>query len=243
MLFPGIEIEEKKYHPALYLFSLVFGVPIEIYKPVRRFPKGLFLIVLLNFLVFLFLPKGLFKVFGLISSEAFNPLRAYSYITYSFFHVGWLHIILNMYLFWIFGDNLYSLFYEKYSGEKGIKRFVLFSIICTAFSGLTHVILMRSFGDASLLNIPLVGASGLVSAYIAAYYRKFPDAKMYQVVLFYPFKVSVKIYLVFYLGLNLIMAYRYGVYSNISWQCHVGGLVAGYFFVDYFLKDKVEFNS
>jgi|GEM_PF-5993850 len=215
-LFPGVTIRESEYHPGLYIFSLIFNVPVEIYRPVRIFPKGLFLLVMVNIFIFLFLPSSLFEIYGLISSNAFSLSRLHSFITYGFFHAGFLHLLLNMYMMWIFGDNLYSRFIERHGKKDGVIRFFSFSVMCIIFSGLTHVILVRVFGNPDFLNIPLVGASGLVSAYIAAYYREFPDARIYQVLFFIPFKFSVKIYLIIYVATNLLLAYRHGANSMVS---------------------------
>src|SRR5690606_7009511 len=92
-----------------------------------------------------------------------------SLFTSLFLHGGWAHLLSNMVFLVVFGDNVEDRF--------GRLSYVVFYLLGGAFATLTHALF------AGQSNVPLVGASGAISAVLGAYIALFPRQ---QVLTFVP---------------------------------------------------------
>src|SRR5207302_401664 len=92
-------------------------------------------------------------------------------LTSMFLHAGWLHLIPNMWVLWIFGDNI-----EDYFGHF---RFLLFYITAGLAAGLMHI----AFNLGS--TMPSVGASGAIAGVMGAYFLLYPNARVLTLVPFF----------------------------------------------------------
>ena len=112
-------------------------------------------------------------------------------ITALFIHAGWLHLISNMVYLWIFGDNV--------EDRLGKFFFIIFYLLGGAFSFVVFS-KMSTYPD-----IPMVGASGAVSALIGAYFVLFPHASIK--ILLFPIGVveaSALVFIGFWIFLQLL---------------------------------------
>ena len=137
-----------------------------------------------------------------------------SIIVSLFLHANFLHILGNLWSFWIFGNNV--------EDKLGKIRFILFLIVSGVISIVGH----------SLLNFdnlnPIVGASGIVSALMGAYLYLFPNAKLLVLVpfgVFFPTTIKAKYFMIFWLISQFIIAIQS---NNISWEAHISGFLFGY---------------
>src|SRR6266851_5290695 len=113
---------------------------------------------------------------ALVGSPHFNLAAAFlPMLTSMFLHGGWLHIIGNMWVLWIFGDNV--------EDRMGPVRFLLFYLLCGLAAGVMHE---YTNPDSTL---PTVGASGAIAGVMGAYFFLFPYARVIVLlpVLFFPF--------------------------------------------------------
>lgn len=134
-----------------------------LYDNVRtnRKPFWVILIILANVIVF-FLEitspnfENFLLQYALIPSlvSLANPLSWLPIITSMFLHGGWLHILSNMWFFWIFGDNVEE--------RLGPIRFPLVYII----SGMAGAFAQYIVAPTS--DIPMLGASGAVAGIMGA---------------------------------------------------------------------------
>ena len=137
-----------------------------------------------------------------------------SVILANLFHANFLHILGNLWSFWIFGNNV--------EDKLGKIRFILFLIVSGVISIVGHSLL--NFGN---LN-PIVGASGIVSALMGAYLYLFPNAKLLVLVpfgVFFPTTIKAKYFMIFWLISQFIIAIQS---NNISWEAHISGFLFGY---------------
>ncbi len=137
-----------------------------------------------------------------------------SIIVSLFLHANFLHIIGNLWSFWIFGNNV--------EDKLGKIRFILFLIVSGVISIVGH-----SFLNVGNLN-PIVGASGIVSALMGAYLYLFPNAKLLVLVpfgVFFPTTIKAKYFMIFWLISQFIIAIQS---NNISWEAHISGFLFGY---------------
>ena len=150
------------------------------------------------------------------SNEIFPFKNVYLGFIYSnFFHVNFLHILGNLWSFWIFGNNV--------EDKLGKVNFLLFLLFVGVVSISFHVLLNQN----SLITV--VGASGLVSGLMGAYVYLFPNARLLVLVPFgilFPTTIKAKYFMLFWFISQIFIAFGT---NNISWEAHVGGFIIGYF--------------
>ncbi|MEK7800339.1 MAG: rhomboid family intramembrane serine protease, partial [Nitrospirota bacterium] len=103
-------------------------------------------------------------VFGQASlpEEAVAFPASLSLVTSMFLHGGWMHLLGNMLYLWIFGNNI--------EDAMGHAKFVVFYLLSGILAALSHALTDPSS------QIPMVGASGAISAVLGAYLLLFPRA-------------------------------------------------------------------
>lgn len=138
----------------------------------------------------------LFHLFGVVPARYFDPQWAIfqgypeglllPLGTHMFLHSGWLHLIVNMWTLWIFGDNVEDV--------MGPFKFLVFYLLCGLGALAVHMLTNSSS------TMPVVGASGAIAGVMGAYFFLYPHAK---VVTFLPILIIPFIFelpAVFYLG-------------------------------------------
>ena len=137
-----------------------------------------------------------------------------SLLTANFLHANLLHLVGNLWSFWIFGNNI--------EDKLGKLKFIIFLMVAAGGSIGTHIFL--NYSD---LN-PIVGASGSVSALMCAYLYRFPNAKLLVLVPFgiiFPTTIKAKYFMAFWFASQVLISLQN---NNISWEAHIGGFFVGY---------------
>jgi membrane associated rhomboid family serine protease len=140
-------------------------------------------------------------------------------ITSMFLHGSWMHLIGNLWFLWIFGNNI--------EDSMGHGRFMVFYLLTGLVAAGTHV----AFDPSS--TIPMVGASGAISAIMGAYLVLYPRARVYTlfiiIILIRVFPLPAWFFLLY--GFFLPLAYAsltsQGGGGGVAFSAHVGGFVAG----------------
>ncbi len=139
-------------------------------------------------------------------------------ITHMFMHGSWLHLLLNMWFLWIFGDNV--------EDAMGSGRFVVFYLLCGLAAAAAQIL-----GDPAS-SVPMVGASGAIGGVMGAYARLYPNARVENIVPmgFYLAIVAVPAY--FMLGYWFVIQILSGLLSDssaggVAFWAHAGGFLAG----------------
>lgn len=233
----------------MYLFSMLFGLPVEAYNPRKRYPVAtagiiaacllVMLVAVVNVRLFIQAIYGYSNVPVLL----IGSMEVSRSLTCNFFHAGWMHLILNMYILWIFGDNLEDVFGD-HGRIKGSLIFLAFYAICGVASSYGHALLSYASAKTYLVMRPCIGASGAVAGVMAAYWRLFPRVRLFQVFFFVPLKLPIWVYMIFWLGSNALLAALFGMRSGVSWAGHLSGFAAGWFLLRIFLPYELdEFRS
>jgi membrane associated rhomboid family serine protease len=170
--------------------------------------------------------------FALIPALYFTPYYASNlsladylpFVTNMFLHGGWLHLIMNMWMLWLFGGTV--------EDRLGSGRFLAFYLACGVLASLTHAI----FNATS--TVPALGASGAIAGVMGSYLRMFPWARLIVVVpiLFLPFFFEMPAYV--FVGIWFAIQVLQGTAElfmpsnggGVAWWAHIGGFVAGYVF-------------
>lgn len=130
-----------------------------------------------------------------------------------FLHGGVLHLVGNLWILWIFGNNV-----EEDLGHLG---FALFYATAGLAASVAHVAI--HVGDTT----PVVGASGAIAGVMGAYLVFHPRAMVISIVpplYFLPFPVPAAIYLLVWFWFQFLLADQA---TNIAWEAHVAGFVFG----------------
>jgi len=160
--------------------------------------------------------QTLIRFFGIVP-ELFFKGMVYQAVTWVFFHGDLLHLLFNMFGFWMFGSLLQESFGER--------RFMTFVATAGILSGL--IVATVGIFTPEMSNVPTIGASGIVFAILVAVSRMFPN----QVVLFlfiFPMKLKYFAYLLIALEFYALWQSNSQGISNIA---HLGGALIGWFYV------------
>jgi len=142
-------------------------------------------------------------------------------LTHQFLHGGLLHIIANVVALRVFGDNI--------EDALGHWRYAAFFLVSGALAAIAQGI--------AAPTMPLIGASGAISAVMAGYLLLHPRARIFVLVFnIAPVLAPASFVVGFSILVNIAMAYDItlltGVSSgaearSIAWWAHIGGFAAG----------------
>ena len=214
-------------------------IPIRDDTPSRTTPVVTCLLILANVVVFgyeLSLPppalEALVMRWGIVPAHAWRLVSSpdpdgaarvlLPFVTSMFLHGGWLHLIGNAWILWLFGDNV--------EDRLGHFRFLLFYVSAGILAGLLHALLHPSS------HIPTIGASGAIAGVMGAYFLLYPFARVTVLipVLFLPLivKLPAAVYLLIWIAIQVAggwgsLAGGGSAVGGIAFWAHVGGFVAG----------------
>jgi membrane associated rhomboid family serine protease len=210
----------------------------------RRFPAINLMLILINILAFLYeiqmdpsaLKEFIFE-WGLIPERLLSdPSTAWITIfTAMFLHGGWFHIINNMWVLFIFGDNV--------EARMGGIRYLIFYLL----SGVAAVFLQSYILSSS--DVPMIGASGALAGVLGAYLILFPHSRIASLVpilfIFTIIEIPAVIFLLFWFASQLysgLFAIQGSSGSGIAWWAHIGGFVFGVAMV-FFFRTRTTYRS
>ncbi len=198
----------------------------------RAIPWVNYALIGLNLVIFFFeasLGQGQFQTFltafGLVPAQlsSGSPAAYLSLLSSMFLHGSWFHVLSNMWVLFIFGDNV--------EDRMGSGRYLAFYLLAGIVAGLSQVVF------APWSRIPTVGASGAIAGVLGAYLVLFPSGRVLTLILliFLPWLVEIPAYL--FLGLWFLSQLSSGLlalgqlgagqFSGIAWWAHVGGFLFG----------------
>ena len=202
-------------------------------NPTKHRPYLTYSLILVNILVFLWemsLPeKELAQAFYQLSLvpcqliQNFTPVQVVDFFRGMFLHADFWHLIGNMVFLWIFASNV-----EDFLS----RRWFLFLYLAGGFvAALTHTLLYY------YVCLPLIGASGAISAVLGAYIVLYPGTRVragFPFFRFFILPMTLPAYMV--LGLWFILQIFNGTAAlssqagGVAFWAHVGGFVFGLLF-------------
>jgi len=175
--------------------------------------------------------KNFIFTWGLIPAHFWSdPTAAWETLfSAMFLHGGWFHILSNMWVLFIFGDNV--------EARLGKFRYLLFYLLSGVAAGLLQAYILPTS------QVPMIGASGAIAGVLGAYLILFPSSRIASIVpIFFIFtivEVRAFIFLLFWFVLQLysgLFAIQGGGSSGIAWWAHIGGFLFGASMVFFFRK-------
>lgn len=220
--------------------------PLKDNIPTRSFPMVNFLLIFVNIACFVYEYKlgadlgGFIRLYGFVparfmavqSDNILDLPRFVPVFSSMFLHGGILHLVSNMWMLWIFGDNI--------EDSMGHRRYLIFYLMC----GMVSVLAQAMANPAS--SVPLVGASGAISGVLGAYFLIHPRARILTLIpifiFFYMIELPAFIFLGLWVLLQIMQGYAHQMAANgtvlggVAWWAHVGGFAAGVIFINFFRK-------
>lgn len=216
--------------------------------------------LLLNELLALLAGINLNGILGLYfpKSEFF---RSWQIVTHMFMHGGFVHLLFNMFALWMFGRILEQVWGPKrflaYYLITGLGAAFFFELVqwfqyknamgllspeqlqSVYDQGSTVLSQSRNFVNGSMarlnsiLNIPVVGASGAVFGVLLAFGMLFPNTQL--MFIFPPIPVKAKYVVIGYAAIELYLAVT-SPGSGIAHTAHLGGMIFGWILIKYWRK-------
>ncbi len=198
----------------------------------RSFPFINWMIIILNTLIFLFQSNlsqsaldSFINTFALIPAriDPGSPLTWYPILTHFWLHSSLLHLVSNMWILFIFGDNV--------EDRLGSFRYLIFYLL----GGICAGSLQYFFSVGT--EIPALGASGAIASVMGAYFLFFPRSKVvtFIPILLFVWFVNISSYV--YLGIWFLIQVLSGLASlqspasasmgGVAWWAHIGGFLFG----------------
>tara|TARA_S200000501_G_scaffold74913_1_gene66757 strand:+ start:210 stop:1037 length:828 start_codon:yes stop_codon:yes gene_type:complete len=193
------------------------------YKP-RLFTNAIKVLISINFVIFILQTLSrseslFFPLFGLVPKLVWSEKMIWQPVTYLFFHGGIWHVLINMFVLWMFGSELERLW--------GKNHFLKFYFITGVGSGLATM----------LVNVqsitPVVGASGAVYGVLLAYGVTYPNRTVYL----YGIIPIKSLWFVLGIGFIAFMS-SFDNMSQVSHVTHLSGMLIGYFMIKKPIKLK-----
>ncbi len=182
-------------------------------------PNGVKYLIIINIAVFLLVElSGLkysyfFQQFGLVPQKVLAQPAFWQPFTYLFLHGGFIHILFNMFVLWMFGKDL-----ERVWGKN---EFYKYYFISGVGAGLVTILFSMNS------TIPIVGASGAIYGLLLAYGLMYPNRLVY---LYGVFPIKVK-FMVGALALIAFFASLSPEQSTISHLTHLSGMAIGFLYL------------
>jgi membrane associated rhomboid family serine protease len=226
-------------------------LPLRDNIPSRSLPLVNWVLIALNTLVFIYQTSlkplalnNFVLAYGVVPAHLsmVNPSTWIPLVTAMFLHGGWFHLISNMWVLFIFGDNV--------EDRMGHVRYLEFYVLGGVFANVLQAMAIPK----SL--VPAIGASGAIAAVLGGYFLLFPRARVLTLipVIIYPWIVEISAFI--FLGFWFVIQLYSGFQSlsmpggasmgGIAWWAHIGGFIFGMLAVYFFAKrpdPKPYFNS
>jgi len=185
------------------------------------FPPAIKWLVIINVAAFLgprvfyFNLDLFYNLFGLVPAFVFGRFFIWQLVTYMFLHGGTWHLVMNMFILWMFGSEL-----ER---TWGTREFLKFYFVAGVGAGLVNLI----FGvfNPATSHIPVIGASGAIYGILVAYAMLFPERYVY---IYFLIPVKVKFLVIFLVALEFLSTYRA---DGIAHFAHLGGALFGFLYL------------
>lgn len=209
-------------------------LPLSDGLPARRFPVVNVALIAANLAVWLF--YELPDLEGAVAQSSFYPCDVentceatvpwpISWLTAMFMHGSWDHLLGNMLFLVIFGKNVEDAF--------GRLRYLAFYVAGGFAATVLQTVTTLGFASDADAQIPMLGASGAISAVLGAFLALYPHARIKTLVLIFFVHVPAWLYLGGWFLYQLLEARASLISasageSGVAFFAHVGGFAFGW---------------
>lgn len=197
------------------------------------------------------------------SSPGFFPYQLFSYM---FLHGSFMHLFFNMFALWMFGRTIeytmgsarFLFFYLTCGIGAGLVQEGVFAVYIHRLSALlpadvVQEVIVRGWDHIqhgqnyvnpdmgmlnSLVNSPMVGASGAIYGVLLAFGYLFPNQPIY---LYFLMPIKAKWLIIGYFVLELVYGVS-GSADGVAHFAHLGGMIFGFLLLWYWKRQGVFRN-
>lgn len=145
----------------------------------------------------------------------------WQFVTYMFLHGGVFHILINMFILWMFGVEL-----ERYWGTR---QFTIYYFVCGIGAGVVQLLVSIILNQNPYIEV--IGASGAIYGLLMAFGMLFPNRIITLLLLFIlPVQLKAK-YLVMIFGLIALFGAFSSEGDNVAHFAHLGGMLVGFLYL------------
>ncbi len=207
---------EKKTTLGHWIFQFILSLPVEFNLKPKKTPYVTISLIVINSLImftFLIMEQSQYYIdlWGLLPSSDRDIVFFINLFSYQFLHGGLFHLMGNMYLLYILGNNTEDVL--------GHVHFTLFYLLTGALAGVAQTIFTPT------MNIPLVGASGAIAGVMACYMVIFRKARLTFMFIVWQKKLSVRWYFLIWVIINVVSIFISEL--QVAWYAHLSGFMAG----------------
>jgi membrane associated rhomboid family serine protease len=151
------------------------------------------------------------NLFALQPSLVYRDFYLWQLVTYLFLHGDLGHILVNMFMLWMFGAEMERIW--------GTRRFLKYYFLTGVGAGI--VTCFFSAGSRT------IGASGAIFGVMLAYGMTFPNR---QILFWFVFPMKAKHFVLLMAGIELLASANW-VSDGIGHFAHLGGMLFGYVYL------------
>lgn len=171
-------------------------------------------LIVANVFVFLLQLVGVVpSSLALVPALVVQKFYIWQLFTYMFMHGGVFHILINMFVLWMFGSEI-----ER---QWGSREFYKYYFITGIGAGIFNVIFQH---DAFF---SIVGASGAIFGLLLAFGLMFPDR---PILLYFLIPIKAKYFVLIFGFLSFLSAFS-ATNDGIAHFAHLGGMVVGFLYL------------
>lgn len=218
-------------------------IPIAFSQPLENSPRVTHALLGINGAVFVFFRVLIVAgMLGLVSTELLKEIvhwvgyidsrrDPWTYLTASFCHLEFLHLLGNLLFLWMFGSYV-----EDRLGPWAYGFLVLGGAVFGAVGLSMSLEMTQALGD---MEKPAIGASDMVAAILGAHLILNPglETKFFSLLIWIPFRVipltwsmPAIFYIPFWIAIESYSAYAEGLSAGVAHAAHLGGVAYGVFF-------------
>jgi len=156
--------------------------------------------------------------------------------TYEF---GQVHRDLTEYVVNPSPEKLHSFLEDHYEGQYNREAIIEYKrnpdnpqIIAATKQGLKNIY-------ESIINTPMVGASGAVFGLLLAFGMLFPNTELF--LLFFPFPIKAKYFVLFYGAYELYAGVQRMPGDNVAHYAHLGGMLFAFILLKVWQRNRTDF--
>jgi membrane associated rhomboid family serine protease len=196
--------------------AISFGPPLTpVAKRLIIFMAAVFVVTYIPYAIFHWDAPYLWL--ALQPEDILHRFYFWELVTYLFLHMGFFHVIFNMFALWMFGSDLESLWRSK--------KFLFYFFLTGIGAGVTAVLLNALLRPG--IPTATVGCSGAVYGLLLAYGMIFPERPIYLYLLI-PIKAK---WFVLIMGLIEFVSSFSTPSSGVSNVAHLGGMLFGFLYL------------
>jgi len=182
----------------------------------RGLTRGVKILLIVNGAVYLiqqFAGPQFVEALGVTPVKVLQNLSLHQLFTYMFLHGSFFHILINMFILWMFGTEIESTW--------GTKRFFKYYFLTGIAGGIFTVAFQPN------LVYPTIGASGAIYGLLVAYAVMFPNRTIY---IYFLFPVKVKYAVIVFVVLEFLASFS-ATADGVGHLAHLGGAAVGFVYL------------